>query len=375
LKGKRNGMAGQAVWREALKFSLGNWRICVAVLLPATVLMEILHAPPILIFGAAALAIIPLASLLGDATEELAAHTGPALGGFLNATLGNATELIIAVLALWSGHTEVVKASITGSIIGNLLLVFGLAVFVGGMGREKQSFSRVAVGTNTSMLFLAVVALVMPALFDLSVFGTLRQTGATIERLSFWTALVLLASYAASLVFTFRTHRSLFGGETHENPSIRRSTAIGILIVATILIALASEILVGQIEAVTRVLGWTELFVGLIVVATVGNAAEHSTAVMMARKNKMDLALSIAVGSSTQIALFVAPLLVLLSQVRPEPMSLVFHPLEIASVIFSVGVVTLVSMDGETNWFEGVQLLGVYIILGVFFYFLPASPG
>ncbi len=375
MKGKRNGMAGQAVWREALKFSLGNWRICVAVLLPATVLMEILHAPPILIFGAAALAIIPLASLLGDATEELAAHTGPALGGFLNATLGNATELIIAVLALWSGHTEVVKASITGSIIGNLLLVFGLAVFVGGMGREKQSFSRVAVGTNTSMLFLAVVALVMPALFDLSVFGTLRQTGATIERLSFWTALVLLASYAASLVFTFRTHRSLFGGETHENPSIRRSTAIGILIVATILIALASEILVGQIEAVTRVLGWTELFVGLIVVATVGNAAEHSTAVMMARKNKMDLALSIAVGSSTQIALFVAPLLVLLSQVRPEPMSLVFHPLEIASVIFSVGVVTLVSMDGETNWFEGVQLLGVYIILGVFFYFLPASPG
>lgn len=375
MKGKRNGMAGQAVWREALKFSLGNWRICVAVLLPATVLMEILHAPPILIFGAAALAIIPLASLLGDATEELAAHTGPALGGFLNATLGNATELIIAVLALWSGHTEVVKASITGSIIGNLLLVFGLAVLLGGMGREKQSFSRVAVGTNTSMLFLAVVALVMPALFDLSVFGNLQQTGATIERLSFWTALVLLASYAASLVFTFRTHRSLFGGETHENPSIRRSTAIGILIVATILIALASEILVGQIEAVTRVLGWTELFVGLIVVATVGNAAEHSTAVMMARKNKMDLALSIAVGSSTQIALFVAPLLVLLSQMRPEPMSLVFHPLEIASVIFSVGVVTLVSMDGETNWFEGVQLLGVYIILGVFFYFLPASPG
>ena len=365
-------MAGQSVWHEAVKFSLGNWRASIVVLLPATVLLEVLHSKPILVFGAAALAIIPLASLLGDATEELAAHTGPALGGFLNATLGNATELIIGVLALWSGHTEVVKASITGSIIGNLLLVFGLAVLVGGMGREKQTFSRVAVGTNTSMLFLAVVALVMPALYDLTVFGSLKQTGATIERLSFWTALVLLASYAASLLFTFRTHRSLFGGEV-ENPRVRQSTAVGILVVTTTLIAVASEILVGQIEAVTRALGWTELFVGLIVVATVGNAAEHSTAVMMARKDKMDLALSIAVGSSTQIALFVAPLLVLLSQMRPEPMSLVFHPLEIASVIFSVGVVTLVSMDGETNWFEGVQLLGVYIILGVFFYFLPGA--
>ena len=368
-------MAPQAVWREAINFSLGNWRISIVLLVPAVVLLDVFHVAPILIFGAAALAIIPLASLLGDATEELAAHTGPALGGFLNATLGNATELIIGVLAIWSGHAEVVKASITGSIIGNLLLVFGLAVLVGGVGREKQSFSRVAVGTNISMLFLAAVALVMPALFDLTVFGTLKPTGATIERLSFCTALVLLGSYAASLLFTFRTHRNLFGGEAHESPGIRPSTAILILMVATALIAVASEILVSQIEAVTRALGWTELFVGLIVVATVGNAAEHSTAVMMARKNKMDLALSIAIGSSTQIALFVAPVLVLLSQMRPEPMSLVFHPLEIASVIFSVGVVTLVSMDGETNWFEGVQLLGVYIILAVFFYFLPAPPG
>lgn len=366
-------MAGESVWREAAKFSLDSWRVSILALVPAAILLDVFHAAPTLVFAAAALAIIPLASLLGDATEELAAHSGPALGGFLNATLGNLTELIIGVLALWSGHVEVVKASITGSIIGNLLLVFGLAVLVGGLGREKQSFSRVAVGANTSMLFLAVVALVMPALYDLTVFGSLAPTGATIERLSFWTALVLLASYAASLVFTFRTHRSLFGGEAHQTPAIRRSAAILILAAATALIAVASEILVGQIEAVTRSLGWTELFVGLIVVATVGNAAEHSTAVMMARKNKMDLALTIAVGSSTQIALFVAPVLLLLSLSRPEPMSLVFHPLEIASVIFSVGVVTLVSMDGETNWFEGVQLLGVYAILATFFYFLPGA--
>ena len=320
----------------------------------------------------AALALIPLASLLGAATEELAGHVGPALGGFLNATLGNATELIIAFLALRSGHAEVVKASITGSIIGNLLLVFGLAVLLGGLGREKQTFNRVAVGANTSMLFLAIVAMVMPAVFDLAVFGKLEETGALIERLSLWTAGVLLLSYFASLVFTFRTHRSLFGGESHHTPSIRRGTAVMVLVAATFLIAVASEILVGQIEFVTRALGWTELFVGLVIVATVGNAAEHSTAVMMARKDKMDLALSIAVGSSTQIALFVAPLLVVVSQFMPSPMSLVFHPLEIAAVIFSVGVVILVAQDGETNWFEGLQLLSVYAILGVFFYFLPA---
>ncbi len=366
-------MSSRPIWREALGFSLGNWRISIVFLVPAAVALDVFHAHPVAIFTAAALALVPLASLLGDATEELSGYLGPTLGGFLNATLGNATELILGFLALWSGHTEVVKASITGSIIGNLLLVFGLAVLVGGLGREKQTLSRVAVGTNISMLFLAIVALVMPALFDLAVFGTLEASGAVIERLSLWTAAVLLFSYFASLVFTFRTHRALLGAEVLHESAIRRGTGVAILIAATALIAVASEILVSQIEFVTRALGWTELFVGLVVVATVGNAAEHSTAVLMARKNQMDLALNIAVGSSTQIALFVAPLLVVVSQLRPSPMSLVFHPLEIAAVIFSVGVVTLVSQDGETNWFEGLQLLSVYVILGVFFYFLPAS--
>jgi Ca2+:H+ antiporter len=351
---------------------VGGWRAAVLVIVPAAVSLEILHQHPLLIFGAAAAALIPLASLLGDATEELAGHVGPALGGFLNATLGNATELIIAFLALRSGHVEVVKASITGSIIGNLLLVFGLAVLVGGLGRDKQTFNRTAIGANTSMLFLAVVALVMPAIFDLAVFGRLEETGEVIERLSFWTAAVLLISYGASLVFTFRTHKDVFrGGGHHRVPELGRGAAIAVLTVATILIAVASEILVGQLEFVTKTMGWTELFVGLVIVATVGNAAEHSTAVLVARKDQMDLALNIAVGSSTQIALFVAPLLVVASQFM-SPMSLVFHPLEIAAVIFSVGVVTLVSQDGETNWFEGLQLLSVYVILGVFFYFLPA---
>lgn len=365
-------MPDRSTWSEAFRFSLGNWRIVILLLVPGAVVLEILHAHPLAIFGVAALALIPLASLLGDATEDLAGHVGPALGGFLNATLGNATELIIAFLALQSGHVEVVKASITGSIIGNLLLVFGLAVLAGGIGREKQTFNRTAIGANTSMLFLAVVALVMPAIFDLAVFGKLEETGAVIERLSLYTAAVLLISYAASLIFTFRTHKDVFRGESHHTPVLGRNTAIGVLAAATLMIALASEILVGQIEFVTKSMGWTELFVGLVIVATVGNAAEHSTAVMMARKDKMDLALNIAVGSSTQIALFVAPLLVVVSQLMPHPMSLVFHPLEIAAVIFSVGVVTLVSQDGETNWFEGLQLLSVYVILGVFFYFLPS---
>ncbi|MGE5326989.1 MAG: calcium/proton exchanger, partial [Deltaproteobacteria bacterium] len=342
-------MPNRSNWGEAFKFSLGNWRISILALVPVAILLKAFHASPILIFAASSLAIIPLSSLLGDATEELAAHSGPALGGFLNSTLGNLTELIIGVLALWSGHVEVVKASLTGSIIGNLLLVFGLSALVGGIGREKLTFNRVAVGANTSMLFLAVVALVMPALYDLTVFGTLREGGPALERLSFWTALVLLACYAASLIFTFRTHRNLYGGEG-ETATLSRTTAIAILFVTAALIGIVSEILVGQIEAVTRQLGWTELFVGLIVVATVGNAAEHSTAVLMARRNKMDLALSITIGSSTQIALFVAPVLVLLSQARPEPMSLVFHPLEIAAVILSAGIATLVSLDGETNW-------------------------
>ncbi len=366
-------MVSRSIWSQAFRFSLKNWRISILALVPGVVILKVFSASSIVVFAAASLAIIPLASLLGDATEELASHAGPVLGGLLSVTLGNATELIIALVALWSGHSAVVKASITGSIIGNLLLVFGLAVFVGGLGREKLTFNRVAVGTDTSMLFLAVVALVMPAVFELTVFGTLQETGPIIERLSVWTAAVLLVSYFASLIFTFRTHRRLFTGDSHRTASISQGAAVVALGVGAALTALMSEILVSEIEPVTRSLGWTELFVGLVIVATVGNAAEHSTAVMMGRKDNMDLALSIAVGSSTQIALFVAPLLVMVSQFRPSPMSLVFHPLEIAAVILSVGAVTLVAHDGESNWFEGLQLLSVYAILCVFFYFLPGS--
>lgn len=348
-----------------------GWRQITLPLVAAALVLDVLGGHPLLTFAAAALALVPLAGLLGHATEELAVHVGPAAGGLLNATLGNLTELIVGVLALSRGEVEVVKASITGSIIGNLLLVFGLAAFLGGLGRQKLSFSAVAVGANASMLFLAVVALVMPALFQLSVFGSLEASGPRIEHLSFWTSCVLLASYAASLVFMLRTHRGLFRGDRPEHPALGRGAALALLGISAVLVAIASELLVGQIEAVTTSLGWTQLFVGLVVVATVGNAAEHSTAIMAARAGRMDLALHTAVGSSTQIALFVAPLLVVLSPLLGAPMSLVFHPLEIAAVILSVGAVVVVAMDGETNWLEGLMLLGVYAILAVFFYVLP----
>jgi len=358
---------------DALRFALFGWRLSIAFLLPAVIFSQALHLSPVLTFSAAALALIPLASLLGDATEQLAAHAGAAAGGLLNATLSNIAEVVIGFVALWNGHLQVVRASITGSIIGNLLLVFGLAAFVGGLGRDKLRFSSAAVGANTSMLFLAVVALVVPALFQLSVFRSFEATGRRIEYLSFWTAVVLLIVYGGSLVFMFRTHRSLFRGAILANPVLSRAAALGILVGATALTVVASQVLIRQIEPVTRSLGWTELFVGLIIVAIVGNAAEHSAAVMLARKDQMDLALSIAIGSSAQIALFVAPLLVLVSWVRPPAMSLVFHPLEIAAIIISVGVVTVASIDGETQWFEGLHLLAVYAILAVFFYFLPGA--
>jgi Ca2+:H+ antiporter len=358
---------------DALRFALSDWRVSILVFLPAAVLCQVLHFSPLLIFGMAALALVPLASLIGDSTEQVAAHLGNVAGGLLNVTFSNTTELIIGFVALWNGRTEVLKASITGSIVGNLLLVFGLAAFVGGLGRDKLSFSGAAVGPNTFMLLLAVVALILPALFQLSVFHSFQPAGLRIEHLSLWTAIVLLIVYGASLVFMLRTHRTLFGNVGPLHPTLGLGAGIAALAGATALTVVASQLLISHIEPVTRTLGWTELFVGVVIVAIVGNAAEHSAAILLARKGRMDLALNIAIGSSAQIALFVAPLLVLVSWSRPHAMSLVFHPLEIAAVIISVGVATAASLDGETNWFEGLQLVAVYMILAVFFYFLPAE--
>jgi Ca2+:H+ antiporter len=319
---------------------------------------------------------------MGEATEAIAARTGPGIGGLLNVTFGNAPELIIAFFALNKGLQEVVKASIVGSIIGNILLVMGAAMFVGGLPRDKQTFSQTAANAQSAMLLLALAALIFPAIFQLIHGGGLPVVGeervdfgSDLEKLSFGVAIVLLVSYVAGLIFSLRTHRDVFnpygvgGDEEEEHPwSIARAAVY--LAVAAVAVGVMSEILVGSISEASKDIGLSEFFVGVFVVAIVGNAAEHWVAVLVAAKDKMDLAVNIAIGSSAQIALFVAPLLVLVSfVVGPNPMALVFNGYEIGALLFAVMIGNLVTQEGESNWFEGVQLMALYAVLGLVFYF------
>lgn len=343
---------------------------------PAAFAIHFVTVPPLLTFLVAALGIVPLAAVMGESTEELATHTGAVLGGFLNATLGNATELILAFMMLRAGQQEIVKASLSGSIIGNVLLVLGLSALAGGIGREKQEFSRQLACVNSTLLFIAVVALIMPAVFDLTVYGQLQVHTNRIEHLSLATAAVLIAIYGASLVFSFMTrhaHGATMSAGTEEK---RKHGSVLMplvsLTIATVLVALLSEILVGQLEAAKQAMGVSDLFMGVIVIAIIGNAAEHGTAVMMARRNRMELAVSVAIGSSSQIALFVAPVLVFAGWWMNRPMSLVFTPFEIAGIALAVLILQMISSDGETTWFEGAELIAVYLILAVSFYFVPA---
>lgn len=327
-------------------------------------------------FICACLAILPLAGWLGKGTENLACHTGEAIGGLLNATFGNAAELIIAIAAMRSGLYDVVKASLTGSIIGNVLLVAGLSMFTGGLRYKTQTFNRMAAQNQATMLLLAAVSLIMPAAYH---YLAGPAAAAHEGDISMEISIILLVVYGASLLFTLVTHKALFGaegGEAHGGEaqpwSIGKSMAV--LGGATALIAWISEILVGSVEHAAHSFGMTSIFVGVIVVAIIGNAAEHSTAILVARKNRMDLALGIAIGSSIQIALFVAPVLVLLSYfIAPTPMNLVFTPAEVLAVTLSVLICAQTANDGESNWMEGLQLLAVYAILGVVFYFLPEA--
>lgn len=347
------------------------------VFLPIGLVLKWLHANPVLVFSASALAIIPLAGHMGQATEHLAERTGPGLGGFLNATFGNAAELIIAIMALQKGLHDVVKASITGSIIGNVLLVLGLSVLCGGLRYERQTFNRTAAGVGSTLLALSAIGLLVPALFHQIV---LRQEVTHERELSLDIAVVLFVTYLLSLVFSLRTHRHLYQADTAYHAkddalhtatwSVRR--AVVVLVLATLGVALMSELLVGAVEHTAHVFGMTEIFVGVILVAIIGNAAEHSTAILVAMKNQMELAINIAVGASAQIALFVAPVLVFLSYLFGKPMDLLFTRLEVAAVALSVWVLNLIAQDGESHWLEGVQLLALYVILGVAFYFLPA---
>src|SRR4051794_24187106 len=351
------------------------------VFIPVAIALELAHAGPVLIFATAALGVIPCAAVMGEATEAIAARTGPGIGGLLNVTFGNAPELIIAFFALVEGLQEVVKASLVGSIIGNCLLVMGAAMVVGGWGREKQEFSRTAVSAQVGMLTLALAALVFPALFQLIHGGRLPPVGADqvdfgpeLEHLSLGVALVLLVSYASGLYFSLKTHRDVFNPfgdqeeeEKHEWPVKRAATFLALSAVA---VGVMSEILVGSISDASEKIGLSEFFVGVFIVAIVGNAAEHWVAVLVAAKNKMDLAVNIAIGSSAQIALFVAPVLVLISfVVGDDPLALVFNGYELGALLFAVMIANLVTQDGESNWFEGVQLLSLYAVLGLVFYF------
>ena len=350
-----------------------------APLIPIAVILDIAGVSAIVVFAASALGIIPTAALMGRATEELAARSGPGIGGLLNVTFGNAPELIIALFALGKGLQEVVKASIVGSIVGNILLVMGAAMLAGGIGRDKQTFSRTGAGIQTSMLMLAAAALLMPAIFELVEGKGLPQPGSTathyggtVQHLSLAVAIVLIITYGLGLLFSLKTHRDLFNPEYEDEDtwgwSVR--TSVIALAIAGVLVGIMSEVLVGSITEASKSVGLSEFFIGVVVVAIVGNAAEHWVAVLVAMKDKMDLAVNIAVGSSGQVALFVAPVLVLCSFfIGPYPLALVFNGFELGAILIAILIANYVTQDGESTWFEGVQLLAVYAVFGLAFYF------
>jgi Ca2+:H+ antiporter len=351
------------------------------IFIPIAVGLDLAGASPTLVFVAAALGVIPTAALMGDATEQLAARTGPGVGGLLNVTFGNAPELIIAFFALNKGLQEVVKASIVGSIVGNVLLVLGAAMLIGGLKHPRQEFGRLAATTQSGMLLMAVAALVMPALFQLVHGGGLPSVGeqrvnfgTDLEHLSLGVSLVLIASYGAGLFFSLKTHRRLFNPyeekEDEDGGAWSMQRSVATLAVAAVLVGVMSEVLVGSITEASKSIGLSEFFVGVFVVAIVGNAAEHWVAVLVATKDKMDLSVGIAIGSSAQVALFVAPVLVLLSfVVGPNPLSLVFNGYELGALVFAVLIANFLTQDGESTWFEGVQLLALYAVLGLVFFY------
>jgi Ca2+:H+ antiporter len=357
----------------------GGWPYLLVPFIPIAIALELAHAGAAVIFTASALGVVPTAAMMGRATEELAARAGPGIGGLLNVTFGNAPEIIIALFALHEGLQEVVKASIVGSILGNTLLVLGAAMFVGGLGRERQFFDRTAATAQSAMLLLAVTAMAMPAIFEMVEGRGLPDPGAEIvnygskvEGFSFAVAIVLLLTYGAALLFSLRTHRDLFNPpsaeEVHEEPwSVRRSVLS--LAGAGVAVGVMSEILVGSISETAESVGLSEFFIGVIVIAIVGNAAEHWVAVLVAHKDKMDLAVNIAIGSAAQIALFAAPLLVLVSWVLgPFPMPLVFNGFELGAIFLAVLISLHVTNEGESTWFEGFQLLAVYVVLAIAFF-------
>ncbi|MBW4630921.1 MAG: calcium/proton exchanger [Iphinoe sp. HA4291-MV1] len=348
--------------------------------IPVSVAAHYLKWGELIVFITAGLAILPLAAWMGAATEEIAVVVGPTLGGLLNATFGNATELIIALVALNAGLVDVVKASITGSIIGNLLLVMGLSMLLGGLRYKEQTFQPIVARVNASSMNLAVIAILLPTAMKFSSDGIAEKT---LQNLSLAVAVVLILVYALTLLFSMKTHTYLYEvgitetvtEETHLNKSSNVWLWTGVLLACTLFVALESELLVDSLEVATSQLGLTALFTGVILVPIIGNAAEHATAVTVAMKDKMDLSVSVAVGSSMQIALFVAPFLVLAGWVFDQPMDLNFNPFELVAVVVAVLIANSISSDGKSNWLEGTLLLAAYAVLGFAFYFLPVVDG
>jgi Ca2+:H+ antiporter len=360
-----------------------GWPYLLVPFIPVAVALDAADAPAVVVFAASVLGIVPTAALMGKATDELAHRSGPGIGGLLNVTFGNAPELIIALFALHKGLQEVVKASLVGSILGNLLLVMGFSMLVGGWKRDKQTFVGAVASSQSTMLLLACVALVLPATFQLSLGGGLPSPEAEshrfshdLELMSALVSVVLLGSYAAGLFFSLKTHRDIFNpdmeadeDDPHEPWSVRR--CVMWLAVAGIGVGIMSEILVGSIEEASHSIGLSAFFVSLIVVAIAGNAAEHWVAVYFAWRDKLDLSVAIAIGSSAQIALFVFPALVLISFVLgPFPMALELNGLELGSIVLAVIIATHVTHEGVSTWFEGIQLLAVYVVLGIVFFFV-----
>lgn len=354
------------------------------IFIPISITAHYLHWSETIIFLTASMAIIPLAAFMGVATEEIAVVLGPNLGGLLNATFGNATELILAIIALKSGLIQVVKATLTGSIISNLLLVMGFAMFLGGLKYKEQNFQPTAARMNASAMNLAVIAILLPTAVQITSTGI---ESITLQELSVLVAGVLIGVYVLSLFFSMKTHSYLYDvgvaeneveGETEAETEEKKPNLllwIGVLLIVTVGVAIESELLVNSLEKATEDLGLPALFTGVIFLPIIGNAAEHATAVTVALKDKMDLSVSVAVGSSLQIALFVAPVLVIVGWFIGQPMDLNFNPFELVAVAVAVFIANSISSDGNSNWLEGVLLLATYAVIGLAFYFHPVIEG
>jgi Ca2+:H+ antiporter len=371
------GLLNAVILLKSIKLSKSSAIYILLIFTPIAVGLEFAHADDLVLFVISAIALIPLAKMIGDSTEHLSTHYGPTVGSLLNVTFGNAAEIIISLVAINAGLLDLVKASITGSIIGNILLIFGLSVIAGGFRHKELSFSRENIGMQSSMLFLAIIGLAIPTILATTILST-SETQVQVQILSDALAVILLIVYILGIMFTFITHKHLFtppetSQEIHESSGTHWSKKKSFLLLAASMagVVVVSEILVASVEKTGEVIGFGQLFVGAIIVGIVGNAAEHSSAILLARKGKIELSIGIAAGSGSQIALFVVPILVFAGIAMGQPFTLVFTLLELATLFLAAIILNLIVHDGRSNWFEGVMLTAVYIIIAIAFFFVP----